>query len=114
MVDKTKRLLLVNFLSVSSLSVLASPVKYANQRLSKNVLVEEFIYVYKFWKSFTEEEPVVYLKSRGVSNEISYSSIRNLSVDDFRRGNTLEIKGFVLSKIEVSVIASIGGQYLNS
>tara|TARA_R110002072_G_scaffold50294_3_gene135694 strand:- start:712 stop:1056 length:345 start_codon:yes stop_codon:yes gene_type:complete len=114
MVDKSKRCILIKSLFVLSIPSLVKSAPFIGQSLKNNKSSEEFVYVYKSWVSFFSEEPIDYLKSRGVTGNISFASIKDLSVKDFRCGNTLDINGFVLSKIEVSLIASIGAQYFNN
>lgn len=79
----------------------------SNLALAKNVQKEQIKISHLFLQEWYKQEkisPSNYLDNR--STDISASTIQSLKQADFESGEVVSIKGLVLSKTEVAVIAS--------
>lgn len=76
---------------------------------------KEFQEVYRIWINEQKNEPEVYIKQRMNSEhveELNFSSMKKLSIKDFKTKQTITINGLVLSKFEAAIIASFGSSSL--
>lgn len=110
MADQTKRdFLKISAASVVGLPLVSSPLIAATSLSSERSAMErEFYAVYRIWLGSQSIDPVDYLRSRDLNDVDDKTKIRNLSKEDFACGNVVKIKGFVLSKTEAAVLASMG------
>lgn len=107
MVDKVKRNMLLLPLAISGVSAFAH-TNMGSLGLEHKNRKAEFQYVYACWKKKFSYEPESYLLSQGVSLQEDKEQIQAISRQDFKKGNTLEINGFILSKIETALMAATG------
>lgn len=115
MVDKLRRNIIA--LSTSGCVVTSSPTLgsiFVNKDVSGQTLAfDEYRQVYTEWINEVGCEPLEYLSSLGVYDLNNKKEIKALVIQDFSSGNIINIQGFVLSKVEASIIASIGKNYGN-
>tara|TARA_R110001592_G_scaffold361285_1_gene671603 strand:+ start:1662 stop:2000 length:339 start_codon:yes stop_codon:yes gene_type:complete len=112
MIDNVKRAFLMTSIASTSLPLWAAFSANKDQCVSASSnRVDELIYVYKFWKQEKSMEPDDYLKFRGV-NLLDAKQLKLLSVQDFNQGNTLDVRGYILSEAEVAFMASLGKSHL--
>lgn len=71
-------------------------------------LVNELLYIYKFWQNTTSILPINYINRKMTENRATQFS--QLVQDDFKNNNVLIIDGLILSKTEVAVLADMGRQ----
>ena len=110
MPDQSKRTFIkISALTMAGLPLVSSPsVVAASEPAAVSAMAKEFHVVYLAWVRAESVDPVDYLRSRGLHTISDKAAIRNLSKQDFACGNTTYINGFVLSKAEAAVIASMG------
>lgn len=109
MPDQSKRVFLKGAaLTMAGLPLVSSSFVVTPASDTMSTMAKEFHAVYLAWLRAESIDPVSYLRSRGLSSIADKVSIRNLSRQDFACGNTIYINGFVLSKAEAAVIASMG------
>lgn len=68
--------------------------------------------VYQIWASKGLAEPELYLNRRLLHGRemltLTPEFVKRESISDFEQGDTIDIDGFILSKIEAAVMATLG------
>ena len=83
-----------------------------SKQIDNFAAIKEFLYVHNEWLNSQRIDPDSYLQNRGLIDIDNRELLKLLSIEDFNNGQTMMINGFVLSEIEVAVIASVGKVYL--
>lgn len=117
MMDKSRR----KFLGRSSASLLGvvmatklfpTKVAFASSEVTLcEAAINEFAYVYRSWLKTEVGSPSLYIAQSGLSSDSSLKQIQALSSTQFRRAETHQLDGLVLSKIEVALMADVGRLY---
>lgn len=77
----------------------------------KTLVVDEYLYIYKHWMNEVGLEPADYLISRGITTLTNRENVREYVTADFSTANTMNIQGYILSKVEVAIMGSIGKNF---
>ena len=89
-------------------SALPASSSYSGHLNTTDEMLAEFMQVFEVWDKETGLDPSNYLMSRGVTGLDQRSKLQRLSVTDFELGNTITIRGLVLSMAEAGAIAALG------
>lgn len=110
MINKSRRNLLSTMVGVTaatSVFSLAGVLDVKGLNTSPSV-ADEYLYVYNLWMAKENTDPLGYLRSVGVDDIDNKARIRAIASAEFAKGKTISIDGFVLSKIEVALLAFMG------